>query len=101
MFWGFVFEDGGDGGVVEGALTGGVRPGGHEEGGIWEVEFGLEKDIGGLTRGDEKCVGIERFDINSIDIDDGESVVGDTEKELVIQCSVDYAEKVVFFGLNL
>lgn len=94
-------EDSGGGGVVEGAEAGGVRPGGHEESGVGGAGFGFEEDVCGLSGGDEKGVGFEWLDVNGVGVDYGESVVGDTEKELIVECSVDKAEKVSFSWLHL
>lgn len=104
MFYGgggFVFQDSSDGGVVECAGAGGVWPSGHEERCGGGGGFCVEEEVGGLTGRDENGVGFERLDVDSVNVDDGESVVGDAEEELVVERSVDYAKEVCFSRLHL
>lgn len=82
-------EDSGGGGVVGGALAGEVGTCGDEEGGVGEIGFGSEKDICGLAWGDENDVGLEWFDVDGIGFDHGEGMIGNAEKEFVVECSVD------------
>lgn len=85
-------EDSNGGGIVECALAGGVRPSRHEEGGIGEIWFSFEKNIRGLARAEEHHVGFKGLDVDGVDVDDGDGVVGDTEEEFVVECSIDQSE---------
>lgn len=89
-----VFQNASSCGIVEGALAGEVWPCGHEEGGVGEVGFGVEENIGGLAGSDEKYIGIKRFNITSIAFNHGEGVVGYAEEKFVVDCSIDQTEKV-------
>ena len=53
------------------------------------MRFGLEKDIGSLSGGDDKSVGFKWFHIDCINFNYGDSMVGYAEEELVIECSID------------
>lgn len=82
-------EDGGDGGIVESAHAGEVRRGHHKEGGVRQMRFGFEEDVGGLAWCDDNYVGGEWFYVDCIGFDDSERVVGDAEEELVVHGGVD------------
>lgn len=90
----FVLEDPGDGGVVEGALAGEVRAGGHVERGCGRASLGLEQDVGGLPGRDHYYVGLEWLHVHCVCFHHGERVVGDFEEEFVVERSVDHSEKV-------
>ena len=94
-------EDSDGGGIVESALTGGVRASGHEKSSISEIGIGFEKNVGGLAGAEQYDVGLERLDVGSIGVDDGEGVVGDAEEELIVECSVDQSEQVSLPWLHL
>lgn len=81
-------------------MSGDIGSSGHEESGTWEMWFSLEEDVGGLSRGDEDGVGFEGLNVDGVDIDHREGVVGDAEEKLVIQCSVDHSEEICLCGLN-
>lgn len=83
-----VLEDGGRGGVVEGAAAGEVGPGGDEEGGRG-VGFGVEEGGDGLAGGDDDGGGFKWLDVGGVGFDDGEGVVGYGEEQLIVECSVD------------
>lgn len=97
-----VFEEGGDGGVVKCARTGGgVGGSGNEEGGRSRHRRGNgEEDVSGLARGDEEGGGREGLDVVGIGFDNGKGVVGYAEEELIVECSVDDAEEVRSTGLH-
>lgn len=63
--------------------------------------FGFEKNISGLSGGNENGVGVKRFDVNCISFHHFEGVVCNAEEELVVQCCVDYAQHVCLSSLNL
>ena len=88
-----VLEDAGNGGVVVCAgPDDGVGRGGHVEVGVGVDRLGGEEDVGGLARGDDQGLDGERLDIDGVDLDDGEGVVGDGEEELVVERGVDEAQ---------
>ena len=89
-----VFENAGNGGVVKGALASCVRSSGHEEIGSREIRFGLEKNICGLSWGNEKGVSLEGFDINGVSFNHCDRVVGNAKEEFVIECRVDQAKEI-------
>ena len=94
-------EDSSDGGIVECSLGGGIRASRHEEGGIREVGFGFEKEVGGLAWCDQNCVGFKGFDINGIHINHCKGMVGDAEEKLIIECSIDHSQQVCLPRLHL
>lgn len=47
-----------------------------------------------MAWGDENCGGFECFYVDCVGFDDGESVVGDAEEQLVVHGSVDESEEV-------
>ena len=97
-----VLEDAGDGGVVEGGRpAGGVGPGGHVVVGGRVERLRGEEHVGGLARGDHQGVDGEGLDVDGVDLNDGERVVGDGEKELVVERRVDEAEHVRLPWLHL
>ena len=88
-----VLEDAGDGGVVvDVGPEDGVERGGHVEIGVGVDRLGREEDVGGLARRDDQGLDGERLDVDGVDLDNGERVVGDREKELVVERSVDEAQ---------
>ena len=58
------------------------------------MRFGLEKDIGSLSGGDDKSVGFKWFHIDCINFNHGDSMVGYAEEELVIECCIDQPEEI-------
>jgi len=96
-----VLEDAGDGGVVERALRVGVRPRLHVVDRAGVRRLGGEQDVAGLPRRDDEGVHGEGLDVERVDVDDGERVVGDGEEELVVECGVDEPEHVRLAGLHL
>lgn len=89
-----VFEDTSHGGVVESPEASGVRAGQHEESGIRYFILGFEEDVGGLPWCDEDNVRGKWLDVDRVRIDRSQCMVGDTEKEIVVECSVDYAQEI-------
>ena len=87
-------EETGDSGIVKGSTAGGIRASSHEEGGIREVGFGLEEEVGGLARSDQNCIGFKGFNVNGIHINHCKGVVGNAEEELIIECSIDQSQEV-------
>ena len=94
-------EDSGDGGIVKCPLTGGIRSSSHEEGGIGEVGFGFEEEVGGLARCDQNGFSFKGFDINGIYINHCKGVIGNAEEQLIIKCSIDHSQKVCLSRLHL
>lgn len=96
----FVLEDSGDGGVVEGATADEVGPGRHEEGGVGEEGFGFKEDVHGLAWRYEKGGGSEWFDVGGVSFNHGEGMIGNTEEELVVECSIDQSKQICFAWLH-
>lgn len=84
-----IFKDGCRGSVIDSALANKVRSSSHEERSIWEIWFGVEKYVCGLSRGDQELVSHKWFDIRCINFDYCETVICDAKEELVIECSID------------
>lgn len=61
----------------------------------------MEKDICSLARCYEDGIGCERLHVDCIYVYDGQAVVGNAEEELVVEISVDEAEKIGFAWLYL
>ena len=87
-------EETGDSGIVKGSTASGIRASSHKEGGIREVGFGFEEEVGGLAWCDQNCISFKGFDINSIHINHCKGVIGNAEEELIIECSIDQSQEV-------
>lgn len=83
-----VLEDGRGGGIVDTGKADEVGAGEHEEGGVVEIGFGFEEDVGGLAWGYEDCFGFEGFYVNGIGFDYGDCVIGYGEEEFLVEPSV-------------
>lgn len=79
-----VFENSGNCGVVECSLACRVGSCKHVKGGVWDEGFGVKKDVGGLSRCNQKGVGFEGFDIDGVGFDHCETVICYAEEKLVV-----------------
>ena len=94
-------EETGDSGIVKSSTASGIRASSHKEGGIREVGFGFEEEVGGLAWCDQNCISFKGFDINSIHINHCKGVVGNAEEELIIECGIDQSQEVGLPGFYL
>lgn len=96
----FVYEQSGGCGVVKGSWAGDVWSSDDGESGVRRFGFGPKKDIGGLPWGEKESFCFKGLHVDCIGFNNGEGVVGNAEKELVVECGIDQTQEIGFTRLH-